>query len=75
MSSDQLATNLNLATFYCGMATRTKGGPLWTFHAKLVPDDMAVSFDHADSFEILIKIFISSHWLKVNNDVVFEAIV
>ena len=77
MGSDQLATDLNLTTFYCGTATRTKGGSLWGFRVKLVPNDMAVCFDHTDSFEIdhFDQYFHLIFWLKVNNDAVFEAIV
>ena len=69
------ATNLDLATFYCGMVKRTKGNDLWVFLVKWVPNDMAVCFDHADSFELdhfdqnLHLIF----WQKVNNDTVFKA--
>ena len=71
-----LATNLELATFYCSTAKRTKGGPLWAFRVKSVPNDMAVCFDHADSFEKdhFDQYFHLIFWLKVNNNTVFEAI-
>ena len=73
MSSDHSPQNLDLATFYCGTATRTKGVPLWAFCVKLVPNDIAVRFDHADSFEIdyFDQYLHFLFWLKVNNDVVF----
>ena len=50
-------------------------GPRWAFCAKLVPDDMAVCFYHADSsgldhFDQNVHLIF---WLKVNNDTVFEA--
>ena len=45
-----------------------------SFFVKLVPIDMAVCSDHADSFGLdhFNQNFIS-FWLKVNNDTVFEA--
>ena len=50
--------------------------PHRAFRVKLVPNDMAICFDHADSFEIdhFDKNFHLIFWLKVNNVVVFEAI-
>ena len=35
-----------------GQENRRGGGALWTFFVKLVPIDMAVCSDHADSFEL-----------------------
>ena len=72
-----LATNLDLVTLYCATTTSTKGGFHWAFRAKLVPNNMGVCFDHADSFEIdhFDQYFHLIFWLKVNNDTVFEAIV
>ena len=57
------------------MVKRTKGGALWVFLVKLVPNDMAVCFDHADSFELdhFDQYFCLIFWLKVNNDTFFEA--
>ena len=68
-------TNLDLATFYCGTVKRTKGGALWVFLVKLLPNDMTVCFNHADSFELnhFHQHFRLIFWLKVNNDTVFEA--
>ena len=42
--------DLDQATSYCGTVKRTKGGPLWALRVKFVPNDMAVCFNHADSF-------------------------
>ena len=69
--------NLDLATFYCCMVRRTKGGVLWVFLVKLVPNDMAVCFDHAGSLELdyFHQYFHLFFWLRVNNDTVFEATV
>ena len=55
----------------------TKGGAFWVFLVKLVPNDMAVWFDHADSFELdhFDQYFHLNFWLKVNNDTVFAATV
>ena len=71
------ATNLDLANSYCCTTTRTKGGSLRALRVKLVPNNMGVCFDHADSFEIdhFDKYFHLVFWLKVNDDTVFEAIV
>ena len=58
--------------------TRTKGGTLWALLVKLVPHDMGVCFDYADSFKIFgpfDQYFHLIFWLEVNNDRVFEAIV
>ena len=70
-----LPTNHNIATFFCVTVKRTKGGPLWAFRVKLVSDDMAVCFSHADSFGLdhFDQNFHLIIWLKVNNDTVFEA--
>ena len=70
-----LPTNLDLAAFYCGKVKSTEGGPLWAFRIKLVPNDMAVCFNHADSFGLdhFDQNFHLIFWLKVNNDTVFEA--
>ena len=67
--------NLDLATFNCGTVKRTKGGPLWAFRVKLIPIDMAVYFNHADSFSLddSDQNFHLIFWLKVNNNTVFEA--
>ena len=48
---------------------------LRAFHVKLVPNDMAVSFNHADSFSLnhFDQNFHFIFWLKLNNDTVFEA--
>ena len=45
---------------------RTKGGALWAVFVKLVPIDMAVCSDHADSFELdhFDKNFHLIFWLK-----------
>ena len=71
------ATNLDLANSYCCTTTRTKGGSLRALRVKLVPNNMGVCFDHADSFGIdhFDQYFHLGFWLKVNNDTVFEAIV
>ena len=68
--------NLDLATLYCATTTSTKGGSHWALRVKLVPNNMGVCFDHADSFEIdhFEQYFHLIFWLKVNNDTVFEAI-
>ena len=57
------------------MVARTKGGALWVFLVKLVPNDMTVCIDHADTFELdhFDQNFHLILWLKVNNDTVFEA--
>ena len=70
-----LLTNLDLATAYCGTVKRTKGGPLWAFRVKLVTNDMAVCFYHADPFGLdhFGQNFHLIFWLKVNNGTVFEA--
>ena len=71
-----LATNLELATVYCGHLESTKGKrALGVFLVTLLPNDMAVCFNHADSFEIdhFDKNFHLIFWLKVNNNTVFEA--
>ena len=71
-----LATNLELATLYCANLKSTKGrGPHWVFLVTLLPNDMAVCFDHADSFELdhFDQIFQLIVWLKVNIDTVSEA--
>ena len=44
--------NLASSNFDCGMVMIAKGGALWAFFDKLVPIDMAVYSDHADSFEL-----------------------
>ena len=51
------------------------GGSLWAFRVKLVPNGMAVCFNHADSFSLdhFDQHFHLIFWLKVNNDIVFEA--
>ena len=70
-----LATNLELATLYCANLMSTKDKAHWGFLVTLLPNDMAVCFNHADSFELdhfdqnLQLIF----WLKVNKDTVSEA--
>ena len=48
---------------------------LWVFRVTLLPNDMAVCFNHADSFEIdhFDQNFHLIFWLKVNDDTVFEA--
>ena len=46
-----LATNLELATFYSCNLKSTKSRTLWVFLVKLLPNDMAVCCNHADSFE------------------------
>ena len=70
-----LPTNLDLATFYCGTVHRTKGRPLWAFRVKLVPNDMTVCFNHADSFGLdhFDQNFHLIILLKVNNYTVIEA--
>ena len=65
-----LATNLELATVYCGHLESTNSRALGVFLVTLLPNDMAVCFKHADSFEI--DHFHLIFWLKVNNDTVFE---
>ena len=67
--------DLDLAIFNCVTVKKTKGGPLWPFRVKLVPNDMAVCFNHADSFSLdhFDQNFHLIFWLKVNNDTVFEA--
>ena len=74
MSSDQSQLSIVVRP---RRPTRTKGVPHRAFRVKFVPNDMAISFDHADSFEIdhFDKNFHLIFWMKVNNDVVFEAIV
>ena len=47
-----LPTNLELATVYCDHLESTKGRALGVFLITLLPTDMAVCFNHADSFEI-----------------------
>ena len=82
MSGVHSPTNHDLATSNCGTVKSdhkwkvlTKGRSLRTFRVKLVPNGMAVCFNHADSFSLdhfdqnLHLIF----WLKLNNDTVFEA--
>ena len=70
-----LATNLELATLYCANLKSTKGRALRVFLVTLLPNDMAVCFNHADSFELghfdqnCQLIF----WLNVNKDTVSEA--
>ena len=70
-----LATNLELATVYCGHLESTIGRAPWVFLVTLLPNDMAVCFNHADSFEIdhFDQNFQLTFWLKVNNDTFFEA--
>ena len=70
-----LATNLELATVYCGHPESTKGRALGGFLVTWLPNDMAVCLNHADSFEIdhFDQNFHLIFWLKVNNDTVFEA--
>ena len=70
-----LATNLELATVYCCLLESTKGRALRVFLVTLLPNDMAVCFNHADYFEIdhFDQNFHLIFWLKVNNDTVFEA--
>ena len=70
-----LATNLELATVFCGQLESTKGRALGGFLVTLLPNDMAVCFNHADSFEIdhFDQNFHHIFWPKVNNDTVFEA--
>ena len=70
-----LVTNLELATLYCGNLKSTKGRALWVFLVTLLPNDMAVCFNHADSFELdhfdhNVQL---NFWLKVNKDTVSEA--
>ena len=50
-------------------------GPLWAVRAKLVPNDMAVCLNHADSLELdhFDQNFQLNFWLKVNKDTVSEA--
>ena len=52
-------------------------GSLWALRVKLVPNNMGVCFDHADSIGIdhFGQYFHLIFWLKVNNDTVVEAIV
>ena len=66
---------LDLATFNCGTGKRTKGRSLWPIRVKLVPNDMAVCFNHAVLFSLdhFDQNFHPIFWLKVNNDTVFEA--
>ena len=68
-------SNLELTTFYCGNLKSTKGRALWVFLVKLLPNDMAVCFNHADSFELdhFDKHFHLIFWLKVNKDTVSKA--
>ena len=75
MSGVHSPTILDLATFYCGTVKRTKGAPLWAFRVKSVTNDMAVCFNHADSFGLdhCDQDFHLIFWLKVNNDTVFKA--
>ena len=58
------------------MVQRTKGWALWVFLIKLVPNDIAVCSNLADSFELdhFDKYFHLSFWLKVNSVTVYEAI-
>ena len=67
--------NLDLATFNCATFKRTKGGSFWAICGKLVPNDMAVCLNHADSFSLdhFDQHFHLVFWLKVNNDTFFEA--
>ena len=55
-----------------------KAGPInWALRVKLVPSNIGVCFDHADSFEIdhFDQYFHLIFGLKVNSDTDFEAIV
>ena len=70
-----LATNLELATLYCANPKSTEGKAHWVFLVTLLPNDMAVCFNHADSFELdhFNQNFQVIFWLKVNKDTVSEA--
>ena len=70
-----LATNLELATVYCANLKGTKGRALRVFLITLLPNDMAVCFNHADSFKLdhFDQSFQLIFWLKVNKDTVSEA--
>ena len=52
-----LPTNVELATVYCDHLESTKGRALGVFPITLLPTDMAVCFNHADS--VSTKTFIS----------------
>ena len=69
-----LATNLELATVYCGHLESTKGRALGGFLVTFLPNVMDVCFNHADSFEIdrFDQNFHLILWLKVNKDTVIE---
>ena len=69
-----LKYGLLLATVYCSHLESTKGRALGVFLVTLLPNDMDVCFNHADSFEIdhFDQHFHLIFWLKVNNDTVFE---
>ena len=70
-----LATNLELPTLYCANLMSTKGKARWGFLVTLLPNDMAVCFNHADSFELdhFDQYFQLILWLKVNKDTVSGA--
>ena len=82
MSGVHSPTNLYLATSNCGTVKSdhkwnvlTKGRSLRASRAKLIRNDMAVCFNHADSFSLdhFDQNFHVIFWLKLNNDTVFEA--
>ena len=70
-----LATNLELATLYCANRKSTIGKAHWGFLVTLLQNDMAVCFNHADSFELdhFDQSFQLIFWLKVNKDTFSEA--
>ena len=70
-----LATNLELATLYCANLKSTKSKAHWVFLVTLLPNDMAVCLNHADSFELnhFGQNFQLIFWLKVNKVTVSEA--
>ena len=70
-----LATNLELAALYYANLKSTKGKAHGVFLVTLLTNDMAVCFDHADSFELdhFDQNFQLIFWLKVNKDTVSKA--
>ena len=70
-----LATNLELATLYFANLKSTKGSALGVFLVTLLPNDIAVCFNHVDSIELdhFDQNFQLIFWLKVNKDRVSEA--
>ena len=63
------------SSFLLWYGQENKGGPLWDFRVKLVPNDMAVCLNHADSFgqDHFDQNFQLIFWLEIDNDTVFKA--